>query len=509
MVVAAGRSSRCAPTSTVDVERRPKTPTEVAVPTAAQHAPLSPSSSASSTSPLISRGALDEAHSMAGKQRTPFESPFMVVLWALTFVVVEGIAIQAGGQVASWVFGGHRVVFGPIGSGAGIFGRLVHHLGDPKAAWNLPARAALPGPVALWASLLLTHLVVLGLVVVVVRAVRRLGEAIRGPSGAPAKASRSQIERRLGRRAVERHTVALYGKGAVALREPLALGIDVATGARLFAKSEDYILAVGVPRVGKGEGFVIPAILRHKGPAVVTATRHDTYMDTAGVRARSGPVYVFDPQGPRAGGREAALESGQGMRDAPRRPSCVPGDSPASPGSARRSTVAGRTGSRWRHRSSAPTSTLPLSRAWASKNSSAWSRRPAAREPVRILSRHSDAARGWDEDLATSAEVEPRHRDSIWATVRRAFDCFADPMVLEATRVDARHLRPCDFLDQQRDDLSDGLTERPALSRPDRRRPDRRGRRHGTSPGRSVSDAPARVALGAHAGRVRQHRPAW
>jgi hypothetical protein len=55
----------------------------------------------------------------------------------------------------------------------------------------------------------------------------------------------------------------------------------VATGARLFAKSEDYVLAVGVPRVGKGEGFVTPAVLRHKGPAVVTAMRHDTYMDTA------------------------------------------------------------------------------------------------------------------------------------------------------------------------------------------------------------------------------------
>ena len=146
----------------------------------------------------------------------------------------------------------------------------------------------LPGPVALWASLLVTHLVVLGLVVVAIRLVRHLGGAIRGPSGGPAKASRAQIERSMGRRAVERHTVALYGKDAVTQREPLALGIDVATGARLFAKSEDYILAVGVPRVGKGEGFVIPAVLRHKGPAVVTATRHDTYMDTAAVRASVG-----------------------------------------------------------------------------------------------------------------------------------------------------------------------------------------------------------------------------
>ncbi len=128
------------------------------------------------------------AHSRAGKQRTLFESPFMVVLWAFTFVVVEGIAVQAGGQVASWVFGGHRVVFGPIGSGAGIFGRLVHHLGDPKAAWNLPARAALPGPAALWASLLLTHLVVLGLVVVVISV--RSDTLVERSEGPPARLSR-------------------------------------------------------------------------------------------------------------------------------------------------------------------------------------------------------------------------------------------------------------------------------------------------------------------------------
>ena len=101
----------------------------------------------------------------------------------------------------------------------------------------------------------------------------------------------------MGRKAVERHTAAIYGDQAVAAHEPVGLGTDVATGVRLFARSEDYILGIGIPRVGKGEGFVIPAVLRHMGPAVVTATRHDTYMDTAGVRAAGGrPVYVFDPQ---------------------------------------------------------------------------------------------------------------------------------------------------------------------------------------------------------------------
>jgi type IV secretory pathway TraG/TraD family ATPase VirD4 len=77
-----------------------------------------------------------------------------------------------------------------------------------------------------------------------------------------------------------------------------------------------------------------------------------------------------------------------------------------------------------------------------------WSRRPAAREPIKILSRNPGAAQGWDKDLAASAEVEPRHRDSIWATVRRAFDCFADPKVLEATRVDHDTFDPAAFLEE-------------------------------------------------------------
>ena len=112
---------------------------------------------------------------MKPQQRTPFDAPFMVLLWALTFVVAEGLAVQVGGQVASWVFGGHRPVFGAIGTGTVVFGRLVHHLGDPKLAWSPADRPSLPGPVAMWASLLVTQLVLVGLVVVTVRLVRHFG----------------------------------------------------------------------------------------------------------------------------------------------------------------------------------------------------------------------------------------------------------------------------------------------------------------------------------------------
>jgi type IV secretion system protein VirD4 len=380
-------------------------------------------------------------------RRTPFEGPFMVFLWALTALVAEGLAVQAAGDLAALVFGGHRLVPGALAAGSGIVLRLFGHLGDPELAWSPADRASLPGPVALWASLIVTQLVLVGLVVVTVRLVRRLQSSSTNRHGSPARAGRAQVERTMGRKAVERHTAALYGKDAAARRAPLALGVDVATGAALFAKSEDYVLAIGVPRVGKGEGFVIPAVLRHRGPAVVTATRHDTYMDTASARAKSGPVFVFDPQGLVPGAQKLRWNPVKGCelpQTAILRARGFAGFAGVGPaldgGGAYWEQVAASVIRSYLH--AAALEGLGV------EHLLDWSRRPAAREPVRILARHSGAARGWDEDLATSAEVEPRHRDSIWATVRRAFDCFADPMVLEATRVDHDTFDPGAFLNE-------------------------------------------------------------
>jgi type IV secretory pathway TraG/TraD family ATPase VirD4 len=371
----------------------------------------------------------------------------MVLLCGFGVVAAEGVTVDLSGQVASLVFGGHRLVPGGVGAGAGIFLRLWGHLADPRLAWSPTARVLLPGPPYMWVTLMATQLVLLGLAVVAIRLVRIVRGATGTPGGSPMKANRSHVERRMGRRAVDRHTTALYGRDAVAGREPLALGVDVATGAALFAKSEDYILAVGVPRVGKGEGFVIPAVLRHKGSAVVTATRHDTYMDTAGVRERIGPVYVFDPQG--------LVPYAEKLRWNPVKGCEVPQKAilraRGFAGFAGVGAAVDGDGAYWEQVAASIIRSYLHAAALEGLGVEQlldWSRRPAARQPVHILSRRPDAARGWDEDLAASTEVDPRHRDSIWATVRRAFDCFADPMVLEATRVDHDTFDPATFLDQ-------------------------------------------------------------
>lgn len=379
--------------------------------------------------------------------RGPFDGTFVAFLAVVGFVFGEGLATDLAGQLASLVFGSRHVVPGGVGTGATVFLRLWGHLGDPKLAWDPRARVLLPGPVAMWTALVATELLLVATAIVALRLVRRAQGIFPDPQGGGTKVGRAVVERRMGRKAVERHTAALYGDAAPAKREPLALGIDVATGVRLFARSEDYVLAVGVPRVGKGEGFVIPAILCHQGPAVVTATRHDTYIDTHLVRAKRGQVFVFDPQDLVPGAEklrwnpvkgcevpQKAILRARGFAGFAGVGAAVDG------GGAYWEQVAASIIRSYLH--AAALEGLGVERLLD------WSRRPAAREPIRILSRNASAARGWDKDLAASAEVEPRHRDSIWATVRRAFDCFADPKVLEATRVGNDTFDPAAFLEE-------------------------------------------------------------
>lgn len=385
---------------------------------------------------------------MRPQRRSPFDGPFTVLLAGFAALAVEGVAIDLAGQIASLLFGAHRHLPGGPGAGIGTLLRLPDHLSDPRLAWRTVDRASLPGPVPLWAVIIGTQLLLVGVVVGVFRLARRFQVGTAGRHANPSRANRAMVERTMGRKAVSRHTTALYGKAVAARREPLGLGVDTATGVKLYAKSEDYVLAIGVPRVGKGEGFVIPAVLRHRGPAVVTATRHDTYMDTATARARLGPIFVFDPQD--------LVPDAEKLRWNPVKGCEVPQKAilraRGFAGFAGVGASVDGGGAYWEQVAASIIRSYLHAAALEDlgvEQLLAWSRRPGAREPIRILSRHADAARGWDEDLAASAEVEPRHRDSIWATVRRAFDCFADPAVLDATRVDHDTFDPTSFLDKR------------------------------------------------------------
>ena len=58
---------------------------------------------------------------------------------------------------------------------------------------------------------------------------------------------------------------------------------------------DEHAVVTSPPRVGK-TGWLASVILRYPGPVISTTTKHDVFELTSGLRARRGPVHVFNPQ---------------------------------------------------------------------------------------------------------------------------------------------------------------------------------------------------------------------
>jgi hypothetical protein len=77
-----------------------------------------------------------------------------------------------------------------------------------------------------------------------------------------------------------------------------------------FARPERAVLLLGPPRSGKTSGVIIPAVLAHAGPVIVTSTKPDVARASVRARARDGRVWMFDPTGassPPAGRQQCAV----------------------------------------------------------------------------------------------------------------------------------------------------------------------------------------------------------
>ena len=66
-------------------------------------------------------------------------------------------------------------------------------------------------------------------------------------------------------------------------------------GHALRVPVDEHILIMAPPRTGK-TGLLARLILRYPGPVVSTTTKADVFALTSGIRARLGPVLVFNPQ---------------------------------------------------------------------------------------------------------------------------------------------------------------------------------------------------------------------
>jgi len=58
---------------------------------------------------------------------------------------------------------------------------------------------------------------------------------------------------------------------------------------------DEHVVVTSPPRGGK-TGWLATVILRYPGPVISTTTKHDVFELTSGIRARRGPVHVFNPQ---------------------------------------------------------------------------------------------------------------------------------------------------------------------------------------------------------------------
>ena len=58
---------------------------------------------------------------------------------------------------------------------------------------------------------------------------------------------------------------------------------------------EEHLLVMAPPRTFK-TAFLADVIVRYPGPVIATTTKADVFQLTSGVRARRGPVHVFNPQ---------------------------------------------------------------------------------------------------------------------------------------------------------------------------------------------------------------------
>lgn len=74
------------------------------------------------------------------------------------------------------------------------------------------------------------------------------------------------------------------------------IGRTVVGNQQLFASCEDMHLDIWGPRTGKTTSRAVPAILDAPGAVLVTSNKRDVVDATRDVRAKAGPVWVFDPQ---------------------------------------------------------------------------------------------------------------------------------------------------------------------------------------------------------------------
>lgn len=235
-------------------------------------------------------------------------------------------------------------------------------------------------------------------------------------------AKRREVKRALGHRAAVKVTGTVRPTLLEKIRPELGnIEFGYSEGVLCWISMEESIIMIGPPRSGKGVNVLVKAIIDAPGPVITTSSRADNYSMTAAIRAKKGPVTLFDPQG--LTGKPTTLKW-----------SPITGcDKPATANQRATSLVSSAglseesSNSEWRP--PAVGIMQALLHACALDGLSVdtlmlWGTSPAAaKDAVKILRKHETAgraARGWAAALEAEIESDPKMRTNKWFGVANA-----------------------------------------------------------------------------------------
>ncbi len=192
-------------------------------------------------------------------------------------------------------------------------------------------------------------------------------------------------------------------------------------GRKLRTDDEAHIAVVAPTRSGKTTRCVIPWLLEHEGPAIVTSTKRDVLEATRGWRERHGRVWIYDPFGGRSANWDPlegcadwshALRQSQWLADATQ-----DGDSEVA--------------SYWR--GEAAKLLAPLVHAAALDDGSVadvigWLDTQEAREPARLL--RTGGALAAAKQLQSVVSLDPRNRGTTFMSAGSVLAAYRFPPVL-------------------------------------------------------------------------------
>jgi type IV secretory pathway TraG/TraD family ATPase VirD4 len=160
--------------------------------------------------------------------------------------------------------------------------RLVRHPGDPAASWPAGDRALIPGPIGFYTTLLVLLALAVALAGLGWRIYRRLLNRLpaTGEYGA-SWASRHDLRDLAVRTGSDLTGRIVLGRSR--WRQTIASPL------------RHSLLLFGPTLSGKTLSFVIPTVLRWRGPVIATSSKVDLLLATITRRQRRGQVYLLDP----------------------------------------------------------------------------------------------------------------------------------------------------------------------------------------------------------------------